>query len=91
MNEGTKKRTIKAKPGKFLVFNVGFVPKTVPGRIRAKNGRKFGKLIFTKLVRNHQIKARHFDRKINPKWAIKLGIALQKAMNTGAKKTGYAL
>lgn len=62
---GTRKRRIvPKKPGGVLVFRADYQPITRGGGQYRGPGKATGELVFTRLVKNHRIKPRNFEKTI---------------------------
>jgi hypothetical protein len=72
VNEGTAPHAIAPIGAKTLKFKSGYRAKTMPGRIKATSGGKFGDNIFATGVWHPGIKGRHFS-----------GLIYQKMIQTG--------
>ena len=92
MNDGTKKRDIvPKKPGGVLVFRANSKPKTKRGVIGSTAGSKGGELIFTKIVKDHEIEARNFDTQIAKKMQPVFVKDMQAAMKKVRDVSGHAI
>lgn len=62
VNNGVRRRIIRAKRARVLRFYPGSSPKTIPDSLRPRTGARGYAPAFAKFVRWPGIKARHFDR-----------------------------
>lgn len=86
---GTKKRDIKAKNKPYLTFRVPYTPKTLakPARTVSGGGRYGEQWVRVKKVKDHEIKARHFTKKIaediQPQFRSEVENAFKRVANAG--------
>lgn len=88
VTEGTPERDIEPRePGGVLVFPSLYVPKTTPGGGYGGPGSSGGDLIFTTIVRDHSIAARHFEKHIKKEYQPTFSRDMENASRRGARKT----
>lgn len=63
-DEGTEPHVIKAKNWPTLVFQVGYTPKTQPGKIASGPANHFGEFVYPKQVNHPGTEARRFTETI---------------------------
>lgn len=63
-DDGTEAHPIEAKNAPYLVFQVGYTPKTRPGKIASGPASRFGEFVSVKQVDHPGTKARKFTEAI---------------------------
>ena len=86
---GTPKRDIVPKNAKVLRFPGTFSAKTIPGVISSLKGHSGPPIIYTSIVRDHEIKARGFSKAIQQKWIEVFYKRMKLAMGKAAKESGH--
>ena len=101
VDEGTKPHPIFAgiytgkSNKKALAFQWGgkgsYKAKTSPGVIGSRSGGPSGPFVAFPYVQHPGTKARNFDKMIQKKWTPRFKRLMEKAISTGAKKSGHSI
>lgn len=91
VDEGTRPHRIRAKGAKVLAFPSSFIPKTRPGSLISGKGKRGEVDTFRKEVQHPGTEARDFSGQIKKKMEPLFEKAMQKALNSGAAKSGHAM
>lgn len=85
-DQGTRTRAIHARRAPYMVFQVGYQPRTRPKHFSSRQSRRFGQWVKVKTVRSHRIRPRGWTEDLNKRRKGPFTKAIFKAIERGSQK-----
>lgn len=89
IDRGTRRRTIRAKPGGLLLFKVGGRAKSKPGTVRSFKGSRGSKWRAARKVKHPGIRARHWTTTIVKRMQPQAANRLRRALIIARQAEGF--